>query len=81
MFEAETTEGYKIALSGDLVINTLWAWMGAMGVLLTTLLLEPVSRSALAVISRSWSGFKETWAAYGMLWCWLPQWVLKGEVG
>lgn len=32
MFEAETTEGYKICLHGDLVINTLWAWMGAMGV-------------------------------------------------
>lgn len=32
MFEAETTEGYKICISGDLVINTLWAWMGAMGV-------------------------------------------------
>lgn len=31
MFEAETTEGYKICLPGDLVINTLWAWMGAMG--------------------------------------------------
>ena len=32
MFEAETKEGYKICLKGDLVINTLWAWMGAMGV-------------------------------------------------
>jgi len=32
MFEAETTEGYKVCLAGDLVINTLWAWMGAMGV-------------------------------------------------
>jgi type I restriction enzyme, S subunit len=32
MFEAETTEGYKICHAGDLVINTLWAWMGAMGV-------------------------------------------------
>ena len=32
MFEAETLEGYKICLRGDLVINTLWAWMGAMGV-------------------------------------------------
>ena len=32
MFEAATTEGYKICRSGDLVINTLWAWMGAMGV-------------------------------------------------
>ena len=32
MFEAETLEGYKICTPGDLVINTLWAWMGAMGV-------------------------------------------------
>jgi len=32
MFEAETTEGYKLCEVGDLVINTLWAWMGAMGV-------------------------------------------------
>ncbi len=32
MFEAATKEGYKICLSGDLVINTMWAWMGAMGV-------------------------------------------------
>ena len=32
MFEAETTEGYKLCQAGDLVINTLWAWMGAMGV-------------------------------------------------
>ncbi len=32
MFEAKTTEGYKICHANDLVINTLWAWMGAMGV-------------------------------------------------
>lgn len=32
MFEAETTAGYKLCEAGDLVINTLWAWMGAMGV-------------------------------------------------
>jgi len=31
MFEAETTAGYKLSFAGDLVINTLWAWMGAMG--------------------------------------------------
>lgn len=31
MFEAGTTEGYRICEPGDLVINTLWAWMGAMG--------------------------------------------------
>lgn len=32
MFEAETKEGYKLCRPGDLVINTLWAWMGAMGI-------------------------------------------------
>lgn len=32
MFEAETKEGYKICRRGDLAINTMWAWMGAMGV-------------------------------------------------
>ena len=32
MFKAATTEGYKICIEGDLVVNTLWAWMGAMGV-------------------------------------------------
>ena len=32
MFEAATTTGYKLCVAGDLVVNTLWAWMGAMGV-------------------------------------------------
>ena len=32
MFEAESTEGYKIVKPGNLVINTMWAWMGAAGV-------------------------------------------------
>ena len=32
MFEAESTVGYKTVRSGDLVINTMWAWMGAAGV-------------------------------------------------
>lgn len=32
MFEAETTEGYKICKTGDLAVNTMWAFMGAMGV-------------------------------------------------
>jgi type I restriction enzyme S subunit len=31
MFEAESTAGYKLCFAGDLAINTLWAWMGAMG--------------------------------------------------
>jgi type I restriction enzyme, S subunit len=41
MFEAETNEGYKVCLSGDLVINTLWAWMGAMGVAPMTGIVSP----------------------------------------
>ena len=32
MFLAESNEGYKLVRSGDLVINTMWAWMGALGV-------------------------------------------------
>lgn len=32
MFMAESTVGYKICRPDDLVINTLWAWMAAMGV-------------------------------------------------
>jgi len=31
MFEAESNEGCKLCQPGDLVVNTLWAWMGAMG--------------------------------------------------
>ncbi len=31
MFLAETMEGYKICKNGDLIINTMWAWMGALG--------------------------------------------------
>jgi type I restriction enzyme S subunit len=32
MFLAESLVGYKRCRSGDLAINTLWAWMGALGV-------------------------------------------------
>jgi type I restriction enzyme, S subunit len=32
MFLAESYEGSKVCAPGDLVINTMWAWMGAMGV-------------------------------------------------
>lgn len=52
--------------------------VNALGVLLATILVEPVSRLAFALLRRSWSGFKETWIAYGMLLRWLPQWVFKG---
>ena len=32
MFEADDKAGYKRCMLGDLAINTLWAWMGAMGI-------------------------------------------------
>lgn len=32
MFMAESYEGYKTCQRGDLVINIMWAWMGALGV-------------------------------------------------
>ncbi|MDO5025312.1 MAG: restriction endonuclease subunit S [Trueperella sp.] len=32
MFEAESTVGYKLVAKNELVINTMWAWMGALGV-------------------------------------------------
>lgn len=32
MFMAETLEGYKLVQANDLVVNTMWAWMGAIGV-------------------------------------------------
>jgi type I restriction enzyme S subunit len=32
MFLAESMVGYKRGRPGDLIINTLWAWMGALGV-------------------------------------------------
>lgn len=51
---------------------------GAVVVLLTTLFIEPISRSALAIGRRSWSSLAETWEGYGMLWRWLPQWIFKG---
>jgi len=31
MFMAETMKGYKLCEKGDLIINTMWAWMGALG--------------------------------------------------
>lgn len=32
MFMAESLDGYKRCFKGDFVINTMWAWMGAMGI-------------------------------------------------
>lgn len=32
MFEAQSYVGHKLCKPGDLVVNTMWAWMGALGV-------------------------------------------------
>lgn len=32
MFEAESHDGYRLVKRSDLVINTMWAWMGALGI-------------------------------------------------
>lgn len=41
MFMAESNVGHKICRPGDLVINTMWAWMAAMGVARQTGLVSP----------------------------------------
>jgi type I restriction enzyme, S subunit len=41
MIEAESHEGYKLCESGDLIINTMWAWMGALGVARETGMISP----------------------------------------
>ncbi len=46
-------------------------------VLLTTLFIESLSRSALAVGRGSWVSLKETWSAYYMLIRWLPDLIFK----
>ena len=41
MFMARTYEGHKLCEPGDIVINTMWAWMGAPGVARQTGLVSP----------------------------------------
>jgi restriction endonuclease S subunit len=41
MFMAVTYAGHKLCRPGDLVINTMWAWMGALGVAFETGLVSP----------------------------------------
>lgn len=46
--------------------------VAATAVLFATILIEPLSRSVLAVSRRSSTSLKETWRGYGMLARWLP---------
>jgi hypothetical protein len=54
----------------------LFSFPAAVAVLFTTLLIEPLARSVLAVARGSLPGIKETWAGYLMLWAWLPRGLL-----
>ena len=41
MFEAESNVGHKLCEPGDVVINTMWAWMGALGIAQQSGLVSP----------------------------------------
>ena len=41
MFKAESYTGHKLCRSGDIVVNTLWAWMAALGAARHTGLVSP----------------------------------------
>jgi type I restriction enzyme, S subunit len=41
MFKAESYVGHKLCQAGDLVINTMWAWMAALGVARQTGIVSP----------------------------------------
>ena len=49
MFKAESNVGYKICRSGDVVINTMWAWMAALGL-----------ARQLGVVSPSYAVYRRT---------------------
>lgn len=56
-----------------------FGFLGATSILLSTLLLEPLSRTAISVLRGSFSSVKETWVAYGLLIRWLPKWIFRGQ--
>jgi type I restriction enzyme S subunit len=41
MFMAQSYAGHKLCRAGDLVVNTMWAWMGALGVAPNTGIVSP----------------------------------------
>lgn len=41
MFKAASYAGHKLCRTGDLVVNTMWAWMGALGVSQHTGIISP----------------------------------------
>ena len=41
MFKAESNVGYKLCALGDIVVNTMWAWMSALGIARQTGIVSP----------------------------------------
>ena len=41
MFKAESKVGYKLCAPGDIVVNTMWAWMAALGIARQTGIVSP----------------------------------------
>ena len=69
MTMAETLVGYKTCNSGDLVINTMWAWMGALGVSPCEGLVSPSYN-----VYRIWESQRLDYAYYDYL-CRIPAYV------
>ena len=51
MFMAESYAGHKLCRPGDLVINTMWAWMGALGV-----------AREIGIVSPSYAVYRPIWS-------------------
>ncbi|MFQ5780560.1 MAG: glycosyltransferase family 2 protein, partial [Nitrospiria bacterium] len=52
-------------------------WWVATGLMLGTLLLEPLARIGFAIVRGSFVRLQETVGAYAMLWMTLPRWIMK----
>lgn len=58
-------------------VSKHFVWYKAFAVYLVSFLIEPFSRSSLSLIRCSWSGFKEIWLAYNMLYRWLLKLIMN----
>ncbi len=53
---------------------------GAVLILITTLLIEPISRGIFIMFGMSQSGYQEAWRGYRLLWSWFLHWIRKGVI-
>lgn len=69
---------FYAARSNILYSKKHFNFLGFLIVLISFVIIEPITRSIFAIMRGSCSSFKEAWQGYGMLWCWLPLWWFKG---